>query len=174
MGARLCKLRGEYSDVGFWNKNSQIPLICRLLNIWWLGRSGVSNLINVGVGTGNSKVISIGDGEKIVRLGESGNKKVQYGRGYIICMCPEETLHRDSLGFYSQHIITCANTRQHVQQKYTQWHGNIPTDPVFWNMTIARAKQLLLLPDKIAYLSYIGKEGEREKLYRQLTFRPFK
>ena len=42
----------------------------------------LSYLINVGVQTGNSEVISIGAGEKIVGLGEYGDKEVEWGRGY--------------------------------------------------------------------------------------------
>jgi len=42
-----------------------------------VGRKGLSHLINVGVGTGNSEVISIGAGEKIVGLGECGDKDVE-------------------------------------------------------------------------------------------------
>ena len=38
---------------------------------------GLSHLINVGFGTGNSEVINIGAGEKIFRLGECGDKKVE-------------------------------------------------------------------------------------------------
>ena len=36
----------------------------------------LSHLINVGVGTGNSEVISIGTGEKIVGLVKYGDKEV--------------------------------------------------------------------------------------------------
>ena len=47
-----------------------------------MSRKGLSHLISDGVGTGNSEVISIGVGEKIVVLGDCGDKKVEYGRGY--------------------------------------------------------------------------------------------
>ena len=39
-----------------------------LLNNWRVSRKGLCHLINVGVGAGNSEVISIGAGEKSVGL----------------------------------------------------------------------------------------------------------
>ena len=42
-----------------------------------MGTEGLSYLINVEVGTGNSEVISIGDGEKVVGLEECGDKEVE-------------------------------------------------------------------------------------------------
>ena len=39
---------------------------------------GFSHLSNVGVGTGNSEVICIGVGQKVVGLGECGGKVVEY------------------------------------------------------------------------------------------------
>ena len=45
-------------------------------------RRGLSPLINVGVVTGNSEVIGIGVGEKVVELRECGDKEVEKGRGY--------------------------------------------------------------------------------------------
>ena len=42
-----------------------------------MGRKGISHLINVGVGSGNSEVISIGVGEKVVGLGECGGEEVK-------------------------------------------------------------------------------------------------
>ena len=42
-----------------------------------MGRKGFSHLINVGVGTGNSEFINIGVGEKVVGLGEYGDKEVE-------------------------------------------------------------------------------------------------
>ena len=47
-----------------------------------MGGKGLSHLINVGVGTGNSEVTSIGAGEKVDGLGECGGKEVEYV-GYI-------------------------------------------------------------------------------------------
>ena len=77
MGARLCQLRGEQSDAGFLSKNGQTSLLCPLLNIWWVGRKDLNYLTNFGIGTGNSEVISIEAGEKIVGLGECGDKEVE-------------------------------------------------------------------------------------------------
>ena len=37
----------------------------------------ISHLITVGVGSGNNEVISSGAGEKIVRLGECGDKEAE-------------------------------------------------------------------------------------------------
>ena len=42
-----------------------------------MGRKGLSHLINVGVGTGNSEVISIGVDEKVVGLGGCGDKELE-------------------------------------------------------------------------------------------------
>jgi len=42
-----------------------------------MGSKGLSHLINIGVGTGNSEVISIGVGEKVVGLEECEGKEVE-------------------------------------------------------------------------------------------------
>ena len=47
-----------------------------------MGSKGFCHLINVGVGTGNSEVIYIGVGEKVVGLSECGGKEVDKSRGY--------------------------------------------------------------------------------------------
>ena len=44
-----------------------------------MGSKGLSHLINVRVGTGNSEVISMRVGEMVVGLGEFGNKEVLIG-----------------------------------------------------------------------------------------------
>ena len=49
--------------------NGQTPL----LNIWRVGRKGLSHLNNVGV----IEFISLGAGEKIVKLEEFGEKEVE-------------------------------------------------------------------------------------------------
>ena len=41
------------------------------------GQKDLSHLINVGVGTGNSEVTSIGVGEKVVGLRKCGSKEVE-------------------------------------------------------------------------------------------------
>ena len=64
MDVRLRKLRGEKSDGGLWSRNGQTSVSRSL------------HLINVEVGTGNSEVISIGDSEKFVRLGNMEAKKL--------------------------------------------------------------------------------------------------
>ena len=43
---------------------------------------GLIHLSNVGVETRNNEVIYIGVGEKVVRLGECGGKKIEKGREY--------------------------------------------------------------------------------------------
>ena len=49
-----------------------------------MGSKGLSHLINVGVGTGNSEFISIGIGEKVIGLGECGDKEVEQGKVYTL------------------------------------------------------------------------------------------
>ena len=42
-----------------------------------MNSNSLNHLINVGDGTGNSEVINIGVGEKVVGLGECGGKEVE-------------------------------------------------------------------------------------------------
>ena len=51
-----------------------------------VGIKGLSHLINVGVGTRNNEVISIGAVEKIIGLGECGDKEVEWRRGYTCAL----------------------------------------------------------------------------------------
>ena len=51
-----------------------------------MGRNGLSHLINAGVGTGNSEVISIGASEKIIGMGEFGDKEVELVMGYTCAL----------------------------------------------------------------------------------------
>ena len=48
-----------------------------------MGRKRLNHLNNIGVEIGNSEVISVEAGEKIVGFGECGDKEVELGRGYI-------------------------------------------------------------------------------------------
>ena len=74
MDFRTRKLRGEKSDGGLWSRNGQSTLTCPLLNNWRVSRMGLRHLINVGVGTGNNEVISIGAGQQIAGSGQCGDK----------------------------------------------------------------------------------------------------
>ena len=79
MDVRLCELRGEKSDGGFWSRNGYKPKSSAHSSIF---SKGLSHLINVGVGTENGEVICIGVGYMVVGLGECGDEIVQYGKGY--------------------------------------------------------------------------------------------
>ena len=53
-------------------------------------RKGLSILINIRVRTGNSGVINIGVGEKVIGLREYGDEEVEKGKGYT---CALKDLH---------------------------------------------------------------------------------